>query len=64
MSGAIQIEIPESILAATGKSPQEFISEARFLLALKLFETDRLSSGKAPEFCASEPIIRSYPVQS
>lgn len=45
----IQIELPESVLAVTGQSQQEFVKEAKFLLALKLFELGRVSSGRAAE---------------
>ena len=48
----IQVELPESLLAATGQSQEEFIKEAKFLLALKLFELGRLSSGRAAELCS------------
>ena len=47
----IQIEVPESVLLSTGQSQEEFVREARFLLALKLFELGRLSAGKAAEMC-------------
>jgi|GEM_PF-561670 len=47
----IQIEVPESALLSTGQSQEEFVREAKFLLALKLFELGRLSSGKAAEMC-------------
>ena len=48
----IHVDLPESLLAATGQSQDEFIQEAKFLLALKLFELGRLSSGRAAELCA------------
>lgn len=45
------IEIPEEVLLATGQSREEFTREAKFLLAAKLFELGRLSSGKAAQLC-------------
>lgn len=47
----ISIELPESLLATSGQSEEEFVKEAKFLLALKLFEMGRLSSGRAAEIC-------------
>ena len=47
----LTIDIPESVLLATGQSREEFIREAKFLLAAKLFEMGRLSSGKAAQIC-------------
>lgn len=49
---SLTLELPESLLLACGQSRDEFLREARFLLALKLFELGRLSSGKAAELCA------------
>ncbi|HEY0780891.1 MAG TPA: UPF0175 family protein [Thermoanaerobaculia bacterium] len=48
----IQIDLPESVLLSTGQSQEEFVREAKSLLALKLFEMGRLSSGQAAEMCA------------
>jgi predicted HTH domain antitoxin len=45
----LTIELPEDLLLATGQSREEFVRDARFLLATKLFELGRLSSGKASE---------------
>lgn len=45
----LTIELPENVLLACGQSREEFVREARFLLALKLFELGRISSGKAAE---------------
>ncbi|MEM9291857.1 MAG: UPF0175 family protein [Acidobacteriota bacterium] len=45
----IQIELPASLLASTGQSQEDFVRESKFLLALKLFELGRLSSGRAAE---------------
>src|ERR1044072_7852914 len=48
---SIHLDLPDGVLLAPGPSPAAFASEAKFLLALKLFEMDRLSSGKAAELC-------------
>lgn len=48
---SLTIEIPESVLLATGQSREEFVREAKFLLAAKLFDLGRLSSGKAAQIC-------------
>lgn len=47
--GVIHIDLPESVLLTTGQSQEEFVKEAKFLLALKLFELGRMSSGVAAE---------------
>lgn len=49
--GVIHIDLPESVLLATGQSQEDFVREAKFLLALKLFELGRVSSGRAAEIC-------------
>lgn len=43
----IQIEYPESLAAALNLSPEAFTHEAKFALAVKLFELGRLTSGQA-----------------
>jgi predicted HTH domain antitoxin len=43
----LTIEYPQELLWALQKEPDEFASEARILLAVKLYETGRLSSGLA-----------------
>ena len=48
---SLTIDLPETLLLASGQSREEFLREARFFLALKLFEVGRLSSGKAAELC-------------
>jgi predicted HTH domain antitoxin len=45
----LTIELPEDLLLATGQSREEFVRDAKFLLAGRLFELGRLSSGKASE---------------
>jgi predicted HTH domain antitoxin len=43
----IEIEYPESIPAILNLSPETFEKEAKFALAVKLYELGRLSSGQA-----------------
>jgi predicted HTH domain antitoxin len=43
----LTIEYPPDVLWALQKEPTEFEAEARLLLALKLYETGRLSTGLA-----------------
>jgi predicted HTH domain antitoxin len=49
--GMIHIDLPESILLSTGQSQEDFVREAKFFVALKLFELGRVSSGRAAEIC-------------
>ncbi len=48
---AVLLELPIDVLASPGVSPETLASEAKFMLALKLFEVGRLSSGKAGKLC-------------
>ena len=50
--GVIHIDLPESVLVSTGQSREEFVQDAKFFLALKLFELGRISSGWAAEICS------------
>lgn len=43
----LTIEYPEEVLWALQQQPEEFAAEARLLLAVKLYEAGRLSSGLA-----------------
>lgn len=45
------IELPFEALASPGVPREELAREAKFMLALKLFEVGRLSSGKAGQLC-------------
>jgi predicted HTH domain antitoxin len=42
---ALTIEYPDELLWALQQEPEEFAAEARLLLALKLYETGKLSTG-------------------
>ncbi len=47
----IQVDLPESVLVSTGQSREEFVQDAKYFVALKLFELGRVSSGRAAEIC-------------
>ena len=48
---ALMIELPMDALVSPGASTESVTAEVRFMLALKLFEVGRLSSGKAAQLC-------------
>jgi predicted HTH domain antitoxin len=47
MSLQLKIEYPETFPDAVGKSREQFEQEAKWAMAIKLFEMKRLSSGMA-----------------
>ena len=47
----LTIELPVEGLPSAAELQDNFSDEARFLLALKLFEQGRISSGKAGRLC-------------
>ena len=51
MSHSLTIPYGDDILLSVGLSVDEFAEEARFLLAAKLYELGKLSSGQAAELC-------------
>jgi len=51
MQHCLTIEYGDDILFSTGMPRSEFDSEARFLLAAKLYELGRLASGQAAKLC-------------
>ena len=56
MPRTLTIEYGEEVLLGTGLSPEEFCKEAKFLLAAKLYELDRLTSGQAAKLCGMERV--------
>jgi predicted HTH domain antitoxin len=46
-TATLTIEYPAEVLWALQQQPEEFADEARLLLAVKLYETGRLSTGLA-----------------
>ena len=51
MVRTLHIPYDDSMLLETSLPPEDFEQEARLLLAAKLFELGRMSSGKAAEMC-------------
>jgi predicted HTH domain antitoxin len=47
MQNTLTIEYPDELLFALGVSDKEFSEEAKFLLAAKLYELGKISSGQA-----------------
>lgn len=47
MNDTLTIELPRDGLPSPAELPDDFADEVRWLLALKLFEQGRISSGKA-----------------
>jgi predicted HTH domain antitoxin len=53
----IEIEYPENIPAALNVSPEAFEQEARFALAVKLYEIGRLTSGQASRLAGVSRVV-------
>ena len=51
MTHALTIEYGDDVLFSLGLSREEFYEEARFLLAAKLYELGKLTSGQAAKLC-------------
>lgn len=56
MPNILTIEYTDDVLFSLGLSDAEFSNEAKFLLAAKLYELGRLSSGKAAEIAGMERV--------
>ena len=51
MQRHLTIEYGEDVLLGMGLSPEQFSDEAKFLLAAKLYELGKLTSGQAARLC-------------
>jgi predicted HTH domain antitoxin len=56
MTHTLTIEYGDDLLLGVGLSPSEFSAEAKFLLAAKLYELGRLTSGQAAQLCARDRV--------
>jgi len=56
MQRSMTIEYGDDILVGLGLSPDEFSCEARFLLAAKLYELGRLTSGQAARLAGRQRV--------
>lgn len=56
MTYQLTIEYGDDVLLSLGMRKEEFDQEARFLLAAKLYELGRLSSGKAAQLCGMDRV--------
>jgi predicted HTH domain antitoxin len=53
---ALTIPYPDDLLLSLKESPEEFEAEARLLLAVKLYELGRLSTGRAAALAGMERV--------
>lgn len=56
MSNKIVIEYPDTLPDLLQESPEEFESEAKMAMAVKLFELKRISSGMAAEMVGMDRV--------
>lgn len=56
MEHEVTIRYGDDVLFALGLSQDDFEAEARFLLAAKLFELGKLTSGQAARLCGKERV--------
>ena len=60
MTRSLTIDYGDDVLLALGLTPEEFCEEAKFLIAVKLYEMGRLSTGAAAELAnVPKPWTRS-----
>ncbi len=52
----LEITYPEDLPGALGETSEEFERELRFLVAAKLYEMGRISSGRAAELAAMDRV--------
>jgi predicted HTH domain antitoxin len=56
MAHRLTIEYGDDVLFSSGLTRGEFDEEARFILAAKLYELGRLSSGQAAKLCGKSRV--------
>lgn len=56
MTRSMTIQYGDDVLFSLGLSQSEFAEEARFLLAAKLYELGRLTSGQAAALCGKRRV--------
>lgn len=56
MSQQLIIDYEEDLLATLRLSPSGFANEAKFLLAAKMYELGKVSSGQAAKFCGMDRV--------
>lgn len=52
----ISLKIPDSLLIHLGGTKESLTQESQYLLAVKLFEIGRISSGQAADMCGMNRI--------
>lgn len=52
----LKISYPEDLPEAMGETSEEFEQELRFIVAAKLYEMGRISSGRAAELAGSDRV--------
>lgn len=56
MTRTLMIQYGDDLLLGLGLSPPEFSAEVAFLLAAKLYELGRLTSGQAANLCGKDRV--------
>lgn len=56
MNHTLQITYKDDVLLSAGLTRKAFNDEARFLLAAKLYEMNRISSGQAAKLCGKSRV--------
>jgi predicted HTH domain antitoxin len=56
MTRTLTIPYGDDLLLGLGLSPSEFSAEAAFVLAAKLYELGKLTSGQAAKLCGKERV--------
>ena len=60
MTRSLTIEYGDDVLLRLGMSAEQFSEEAKMLVAMKLYEMGRLSSGAAAEFAGIPKTLVSH----